>query len=620
MRRAVTAPGRLRRRSPMSLGAKLVAMLTAIGLLGAIAITLLLARVITPGFERLEQEAVEAHVQRTRATLHDYAADVQASARRYGDWSHGHDATGATVGLPEHDGFDVAAPGNLQIDGVAYVAADGRIVGARWIGLDTDREVARLRARMMSAVDRLDLNRLAAGDRSSGFYMRLGDRVAAFGVANVRRAGGDMTRGHIVMARLLTSRQLSRLLQLPARLDLAGPVPDATVVRRQDETAVAVPVRGHDGKPVASATYVVPRALSALGRSMLTLAAIGTTALLLVLMAGLSWMIARLVLRPLNRVERHMALVRKSGTIAPFADTPRRDEIGRLVVGFNAMLSQLQGLRERVEAQSFKLGQSESAVAVMHNVRNALNPLSTVLSQGMAQPPAADRALLEQALTELAGDDIPIARRRKLVAFLAAALERGVRARESRNAQLQIGREALHNVLEIIGQQQAQANERPPLDACDATDIVARNATIARYSGGSSIAFHFPSRPHWVLANRVLLSQVIGNLFANAAEAIAATGRDGGSIAVTIKTDGDRVDIVIRDDGEGFDPAGAPRLFQRGYSTRKDKSGGLGLHWCANSAASMGGSLSLKSEGRGLGARAIVSLQASRVTRAAEAA
>ena len=106
----------------------------------------------------------------------------------------------------------------------------------------------------------------------------------------------------------------------------------------------------------------------------------------------------------------------------------------------------------------------------------------------------------------------------------------------------------------------------------------------------------------------MILSQVIGNLFANAAEAIAATGRGGGSIAVSVQQRDDRVEIVIRDDGEGFDPAQASALFQRGFSTRAHKSGGLGLHWCANSMLAMDGTLELISDGKGMGAKAVLTL------------
>jgi signal transduction histidine kinase len=169
----------------------------------------------------------------------------------------------------------------------------------------------------------------------------------------------------------------------------------------------------------------------------------------------------------------------------------------------------------------------------------------------------------------------------------------------------------MRQVLEIIGAQQQLAHERPPLEECDATQIIAQNATIARHSGAAtSIVFSFPAKSHPVLANRLLLSQVVGNLFSNAAEAIAAAGGSG-NITVTIDDTADgHVEIAIRDTGEGFDPSQAPNLFQRGFSTREHKSGGFGLHWCANSMTAMDGSLRLESDGVALGAVARLVLRA----------
>lgn len=607
---------RIKSRIPRSLGAKLVAILTGVALLGAASITLLLALVITPSFDRLEAQAIDGHVERTRAALTEYASKVEASVRDYGDWNESYDYMGAPNRAFEEDSFATSAMVNLGVNGMAYVRPDGEVVIARWLDLETGQDSPQLRAQLLAEIRRIDFRRALARDNSASFYARLGDRIAAIGIAQVRRTDGSGDpRGHVVMARMITSQQLGNLLQLRAGIALDAPVSAPRIDAGERYIAVAVPVPGEGGGSIASATFRVPRDLSNLGRNMLQLAVVGTTALMLLVMAVLSVMIGRLVLRPLNRVEQHMGVVRGSGNLVPLTEAPRRDEIGSLVDSFNAMLVQLKDLREQVEAQSFKLGQSESAVAVMHNVRNALNPISTVLSQGLGEAPATDRALLDRALSELADDSIPAARRQKLVAFVAAALSSEAQARDARKEQLGIGRDALHNVLEIIGRQQEQAHERPPLETCDVTDIVARNATIARYSGASSIAFHFPSKPHWVLANRVLLSQVIGNLFSNAAEAIAATGREGGSIAVSIREVGDRMEIRITDDGEGFDPEKAPQLFQRGFSTRVNKSGGLGLHWCANTMVAMGGSLTLLSEGIGIGASAVLELAASDLVR-----
>jgi signal transduction histidine kinase len=246
--------------------------------------------------------------------------------------------------------------------------------------------------------------------------------------------------------------------------------------------------------------------------------------------------------------------------------------------------------------------------------------ISTILSQGIAQAPPIDRATLERAITELARDDLPAERRAKLAAFVQAAFAAKLASREAMRRELEVGREAMAHVLEIIGQQQKQAHERPSLERCDLSEIVARNAAIARYSDSASIAFSFPAEAHLALANRVILSQVIGNLLGNAAESIAATGRQSGSIGVTIDEEDDQVVVRIRDDGEGFDAVTGATLFQRGFSTRAHKSGGLGLHWCANSMTAMEGSLRLESEGKGLGATAVLTLRAPERDEIAQAA
>lgn len=609
---------RWRARRSRSLGFQLVLILTGVGLAGSAAIALLLAMVITPGFTRLEESAVTGHVERTRVALDEFASKVQSAVRDYGDWSASYDYMASPTPEFEEDSFSPLAMANLGVNAMAYVAPDGRIVIARWLDLDRLVDLPDERIRFEQAIAGIDLKRALAGGSSASFYLKLGDTLAAVGVAHVRRSDGTgVPRGYVLMARTLGLEQLGTLLQLEARI--GPPASRVTIDPHSSTVHIGVPITGPIGQAVATAGFEVKRDLSLLGWRMLLFAVIGTILLMVVILVVLRLLIAKQVLKPLRRVERHMGVVRSSGQLSPLTDGPRHDEIGSLVASFNSMLRQLEDLREQVEIQSYKLGQSESAVAVMHNVRNALNPISTVLSQGLGHSPELDRLVADRAIAELAGDEIPLARRQKLAAYLLAAAAAVDAEREERKAQLAIGREALRNVLDIIGRQQEQAHEKPQLAPCDLTEIVAQNATIARYSGASSIAFSFPSRPHPVLANRVILSQVVGNLFANAAEAIGAAGRGGGSIAVTIAARNGMTELVIRDDGEGFDPAIGPTLFQRGFSTREHKSGGLGLHWCANAILAMDGTLALVSEGRGTGARAVLRLRAAAAVEAAEA-
>jgi signal transduction histidine kinase len=603
-------PKRGRSLRPTSLGGKLVAILTAVGVAGAIGITLVLAFVITPNFNALEAKANAGHIDRTRAALTDYAAKIESAVRDYGDWTQSYDYMAAPTAAFERESFSPLAMSNLAVQGMAYVRPDGSIQIARWY--DPARgERAELRQRLIDTIARTDLRRVVGTSNSGRFYARLGPVVAAIGVAQVRRSDGSgRPRGFVLMAREFTSRQISDLLQLDATIDRSWRIDAERIAKRAQTTTIAVPIRGADGHAVAAARFAVPRDVSLLGRRMLMLAVAGSTLLLLIVLMVLRRTLGSLVIAPLLRVEQHMQKVRASGSLALLDDDGRRDEFGSLGRSFNAMLSQLKDLREQIEIQSFALGRSESAVAVMHNVRNALNPISTILSQGIAQEPPIDRALVTRAVEELGKPDLPATRREKLAAFVATAVSAEVAGREAMRGELQVGREAMAHVLEIIGQQQAQSHERPSLDVVDVSEIVARNASIARYAQGASIAFSFPGVPHPALANRVILSQVIGNLLGNAAEAIAASGTDSGQIDVTIRNTDASVEIAIRDSGEGFDGDVGMTLFQRGFSTREHKSGGLGLHWCANSMTAMEGALRLESEGKGRGAVAVLTLKA----------
>ncbi|MBY0304210.1 MAG: HAMP domain-containing protein [Sphingomonas sp.] len=598
-------------RAPGSLGAKLLLILTTVGLLGSLAITLLLASVITPSFNQLEGASVGAHVERTRAALAEYISKVETAVRDYGDWNSSYDYMGQPTAKFEQESFSTLAMSNLDVNGMAYIGNDGRIVIARWLDLGAQTDQPAMRRKLIERIGQIDFNKALGGRSSAAFYTRLGPIVAAVGVAKVRRSDGTgVPRGYVMMVRQFTSAQLSTLLQLKARLDLSNMSNAETISPGDKNMTIAVPIIGADRRAVANVSFNVPRDVSILGQRMLLLAIAGSTVLLLVLLMVLRRMIARLVLAPLHRVERHMQVVTASGALGLLDEDGRRDEIGSLGRSFNLMLQQLKDLREQLEVQSFALGRSESAVAVMHNVRNALNPISTILSRGIADEPVTDRAIIDRAVGELAREDIPAARRQKLAAFVAAAVDAEASDRAERRRQLQAGREAMHHVLEIIGTQQAQAHERPPLAPCDVTEIITQNAAIARYSSDVSIAFSFPAQPWPVMANRLILSQVIGNLFGNAAESIVARGAGSGSIRVAVSEVDDKLRIEIHDDGEGFSPEIGATLFQRGFSTRAHKSGGLGLHWCANSMNAMEGGLALESQGKGHGAVAILTLKA----------
>ena len=89
-------------------------------------------------------------------------------------------------------------------------------------------------------------------------------------------------------------------------------------------------------------------------------------------------------------------------------------------------------------------------------------------------------------------------------------------------------------------------------------------------------------------------------------------GRTAGKIMVDgkiVTNDGsDMVELHFTDDGQGIPEDKLDRIFERGYSTRRAHSGGIGLHWCANSLAGMGGGIWATSDGIGKGATMVVRL------------
>jgi signal transduction histidine kinase len=105
-----------------------------------------------------------------------------------------------------------------------------------------------------------------------------------------------------------------------------------------------------------------------------------------------------------------------------------------------------------------------------------------------------------------------------------------------------------------------------------------------------------------VMADPRGLRTALYNLLHNA----VAFSPDGGQVRVSALRDGDAVEILIEDEGEGVDPADLPRLmgpFEQGESalTRSSQGAGLGLPIADLTVRGMGGRLRLSSRpGSGL--------------------
>jgi C4-dicarboxylate-specific signal transduction histidine kinase len=96
--------------------------------------------------------------------------------------------------------------------------------------------------------------------------------------------------------------------------------------------------------------------------------------------------------------------------------------------------------------------------------------------------------------------------------------------------------------------------------------------------------------------------QILINLLRNAKHAMSGlSGHDKRMVIRVEMAAADRVKITVRDNGIGIPPDHLTRIFNHGFTTKKDGHG-FGLHSGANAAKEMGGTLTAHSDGPGKGA------------------
>ncbi|MFT3915760.1 MAG: ATP-binding protein [Anaeromyxobacteraceae bacterium] len=128
----------------------------------------------------------------------------------------------------------------------------------------------------------------------------------------------------------------------------------------------------------------------------------------------------------------------------------------------------------------------------------------------------------------------------------------------------------------------------------------------ARFGRRVLVTNRIPEALH-ALGQETVIVQVLVNLIVNAVQAIEPHRTDGHVIA-SAEADGDRVRLLVEDNGAGMPPEVLRRVFEPFFTTKAFGAGtGLGLAVSRGLIAGMGGDLRLESEA-GKGTRATVEL------------
>jgi len=438
-------------------------------------------------------------------------------------------------------------------------------------------------------------------------------------------AGGDSSAALIAFGVIRADGTIIKAYHSPLRLDLPEQVlADAaqqvvktgTIVDRiwSDAHVIALPMTGENanGAPTAvvAVAWDLSHHLTAADQAIKEDAIKGALATIVVLLV-LLYVVHRIVTRPIGALTHHVAQLGMSGDLELIDDAlaHRRDEIGVLANEFNKMVEALADSCQKLQNLSYVHGMAEMASGVLHNIRNALNPISVGIWKLEEGARSASLGRIETALAELANEATPADRRQKLADYARAAAEKLVAQQHALADEIhELGQHSRH-IEQILQDVDLTGRRRRKPEAINLDKLAEECAAMIPGRAESPITVEIDpalARLPAVLGDRITLTQVVGNLMVNAAESIRMNGIADGKIAVTgyrETVDGkDMLHVEVRDNGGGIAPEAMGSLFRRGFSTKQQKKGGIGLHWCANSVIAMGGKIHATSDGSGKGA------------------
>lgn len=362
------------------------------------------------------------------------------------------------------------------------------------------------------------------------------------------------------------------------------------------------------GEPLVELRVTTPRSISALGSQTVD-GALTFLAIAGIVVATVTWLLLRsIIVLPLEGLASHIVNIRESGDLTHRLELQRNDEIGALANEFDKMTAEVHDARQALLEQSFRAGKADAAAEVLHNIRNAMTPLINGLDRLGRHFRVADSLQVGRAVEELGGPGCPPERRGKLKQYVDSAFKYVRETCHEASDELEVISKQARQVRAILADQERHANVAPVIESLELDEVLDEAILVIPKPEAADVELRLQDRLGRirVRAHRVGLLQVLGNLILNAYEAIQRGQSDGGTIdlSASVETVDDQpmVRLTVRDSGCGFDEQVGRRIFQRGYSSKKGHMSGLGLHWCANALAGMGGKIDAESSGPGLGA------------------
>jgi signal transduction histidine kinase len=291
-------------------------------------------------------------------------------------------------------------------------------------------------------------------------------------------------------------------------------------------------------------------------------------------------------------------------------DLDTRDEIGLLAREFDSMVARVEETRSELVDKSFQAGFAELAKGVLHNLGNAMTPLSVRLARLESRLRDMPMEDLELACAELKGAALLSPRHADLVEFLRLGCREVSSDVTESKADVEVIQRQAQTVRSALSELMRSTRNDAVIETVRLPDLVNQTLEIVPDACRQRLVVDSEESLGKVGAVRIartVLRLVLQNLIINAADAVRDAGRDKGvlklSAEIVREDDCDQLHLRCKDDGVGIAENDLARVFDKGFSTKpRDTNYGIGLHWCANAMSALGGRIWAASEGPGLGA------------------
>ena len=294
----------------------------------------------------------------------------------------------------------------------------------------------------------------------------------------------------------------------------------------------------------------------------------------------------------------------KQGTVAGLIG------VGRDITAIKESEAKLDQVHKQLLETSRRAGMAEIATSVLHNVGNVLNSInvaSTCVANDLRQSKAVNlskiAALLREHEADLGHFITNDPKGKQLPGYLAKLAEYLTGEQTAALDKLDRLQKNIEHIREIVAMQQNYAKTSGVLESLPVVDLV---EDALRMHVGSmerhniKMVREYSETPP-ILVDKHKVLQILVNVISNAKHACNDSGKPDKQIILRVVNEKERIKISVIDNGVGVPAENMNRIFNYGFTTRKDGHG-FGLHNGALAAKGMGGSLAAFSEGLGRGA------------------